>query len=234
MFDGWSGRPGVGVHRPGGTDASNLLALRLIDQQATDTSLALTTSDERAAVTVVSTIELTPQGVLRVRHTVRNDAEVDRPLTVDALAVVLPVPDRATELLDFTGLWTHERTPQRHRLGQGAWTREHRHGRPGHDDAFLSVTGAPGFDFRSGEVWATHLAWSGDKVIWSERSPLGLVVTGSGELLAPGEVTLAPGETYESPWTVAVYSDAGLDGVSARLHPGSARGARSRSPARWC
>ena len=219
VFDGWSGRPGVGVHRPGGADASNLLALRLIDQQATDTSLILTTSDERAAVTIVSTIELTPQGVLRVRHTVRNDAEVDRPLAVDALAVVLPLPDRATELLDFTGLWTHERTPQRHRLGQGAWTREHRHGRPGHDDAFLSVAGAPGFDFRCGEVWATHLAWSGDKVIWSERSPLGPVVTGSGELLAPAEVTLEPGDSYESPWTVAVYSDAGLDGVSARLHP---------------
>lgn len=217
VFDGWSGRPGIGVHRRGAAGSLTLLALRLVDQAAGAGSLSFTSTDEAAAVTVVTTIELTPEGVLRLRHTVRNDAGAD--LAVDALAAVLPVPDRAAELLDFTGLWTHERTPQRHRLAQGVWTREHRHGRPGHDDAFLSVVGTPGFTFATGEVWATHLAWSGDKALWTERSPIGSAVVGAGELLAPGEVVLAPGESYESPWTVAVYSASGLDGVSGRLHP---------------
>ncbi|MGK9148327.1 alpha-galactosidase [Plantibacter flavus] len=225
LFDGWSGRPGIGVHRPASFGSLTLLALRLVSQQRDRDTLVLTVADADAELTVVSTIELTPQGVLRIGHVVRNDADADAAepaaglLAVDALGTVLPVPDRAAEVLDFTGLWTHERTPQRHRLGQGAWTREHRHGRPGHDDAFLLAVGAPGFGFRSGEVWATHLAWSGDKAVWVERSALGSAVTGSAELLAPGEMVLAPGESYASPLTVAVYSAAGLDGVSARLHP---------------
>nr|WP_202969392.1 alpha-galactosidase [Leifsonia sp. ALI-44-B] len=253
LFDGWSGRPGLEVHRVAGlADAgasetpapfapsvSRPLALRLVATDysaasaaadaadaATSTgaptplssqTLVFTLADAAADVTVTVTLELTPEGVLRLRHRVRNDAS--SPLAVDSVAAALPLADRARELLDFTGLWTHERTPQRHTLGQGIWSREHRHGRPGHDDAFLFAAGTPGFTFRTGEVWATHLAWSGDKALWAERSPLGASVSGSGELLAPGEITLADGEHYESPWTIAVYSAAGLDGVSARLHP---------------
>ncbi|MCY1139384.1 alpha-galactosidase [Actinoplanes sp. Pm04-4] len=134
------------------------------------------------------------------------------------LGVVLPVPAQATELLDFAGLWAYERKPQRTSMRQGIWSRETRHGRPGHDDPFLMMLGTPGFSFRAGEVWATHLAWSGDKQLWAERSTLGPTVLGAGELLAPGEVRLAPGESYETPWTVAVWSSEGIDGLSARLH----------------
>ncbi|WP_035876171.1 alpha-galactosidase [Cryobacterium sp. MLB-32] len=140
-------------------------------------------------------------------------------LELGSLDIILPVPDRAGELLDFTGLWTHERRPQRSVLRHGVWSRESRHGRPGHDDPYLMVAGTPGFGFRSGEVWATHLAWSGDKRVWAESSALGYSVLGSGELLAPGEVQVPSGASHTTPWTVAVYSADGLDGLSARLHP---------------
>jgi alpha-galactosidase len=53
-------------------------------------------------------------------------------------------------------------------------------------------------------------------------------VIGCGELLAPGEVRLAPGERYATPWAVAAWSDCGIDGLSARLH----RWIRSRSTVR--
>ena len=81
------------------------------------------------------------------------------------------------------------------------------------------AAGTPGFGFRHGEVWATHLAWSGDKRQWAESSALGASTLGSGELLAAGELSLQPQQSYTSPWTVAVYSAAGLDGLSDRLHP---------------
>ena len=44
---------------------------------------------------------------------------------------------------------------------------------PGTTIPFLMMLGVPGFGFRSGEVWAVHLAWSGDKRLWAERQPLG-------------------------------------------------------------
>ena len=36
--------------------------------------------------------------------------------------------------------------------------------------------------------------------------------------LAPGEVVLAPGETYRSPWLLGSWSPAGLDPLSHRFH----------------
>ncbi|WP_199721613.1 alpha-galactosidase [Cellulomonas rhizosphaerae] len=205
LASGWSGRPAVAVHRPG---APLDLDLR--------SAGGFATLDAAAGVAVETEVELTPQGVLRLRQIVSNVGSA--PLAVDSAAVVVPVPDRAREVLDFSGLWSHERRPQRHRPPHGVWSRESRHGRPGHDDALLLTVGVPGFGFRHGEVWAAHVAWSGDSVSWLERSSLGVSVLGGGELLAPGEVTLAPGESYTGPWTVLVWSDAGLDGLSDRLH----------------
>jgi len=174
-------------------------------------------TDAAASVSLTTELELTEQGILRLRHTLTNDG--DTTLALGSLDLILPLPERANEVLDFSGLWTHERRPQRTTLTHGLWARETRHGRPGHDDPYLTVAGLPGFGFRSGEVWALHFAWSGDKRVWVERSPLGRATLGAGELLEPGELSIAPGENYRMPWVVAVYSAEGLDGLSARLHP---------------
>ncbi|MEB0004964.1 alpha-galactosidase [Cryobacterium sp. RTC2.1] len=229
LAEGWSGRPGLSGFRRGvagsagsagsiGSGRPADLALRLeAVQRRGARSLRIDTADAAASVSVSTDLELTVEGVLRVRHTLTNTGDTD--FELGSLDMTLPVPDRAGELLDFTGLWSHERRPQRTRLAHGVWSRESRHGRPGHDDPFLSVAGVPGFGFRRGEVWAVHLAWSGDKRVWAERSALGAATLGSGELLAPGELALPAGAGYTSPWTVAAYSATGLDGLSARLHP---------------
>ncbi|KQX05387.1 MULTISPECIES: alpha-galactosidase [unclassified Leifsonia] len=217
LRDGWSGRPALAVFRDGSLDLA--LRLRGVEASASGAAsrLVITLTDAAGGVDVGIELELSAQGVLRVRHTVTNTA--DSALGLAAASVIVPVPDRAAEVLDFSGLWTHERRPQRRILGHGVWSRESRHGRPGHDNAYLLAAGTPGFGFRDGEVWATHLAWSGDGVVWAERSPLGPATIGAGELLAPGELSLAAGASYLSPWSVFVYSDSGLDGISDRLHP---------------
>jgi len=223
LSEGWSGRPAIGAFRTGSASVGSAatgtlqLDLTLVGFVSTDTSISLELADASSAVRVITVIELSVEGVLRVKHELFNDGDAE--LQLAALDTLLPVPDRAHEILDFTGLWTHERRPQRTTLNQGIWNRESRHGRPGHDDAYLMVAGTLGFGFRSGEVWATHLAWSGDKRLWAEASALGITVLGAGELLAPGEVTIAPSASYTTPWTIAVYSATGLDGLSDRLHP---------------
>jgi alpha-galactosidase len=220
LGEGWTGRPGVSGFRSGSGLAAldfTLGAVEFIESRSRGVqSVTFELLDSTAAVTVTTELHLTPEGVLRLRHGLANTG--DTAFELGALDTILPVPDRAREILDFTGLWTHERRPQRMNLAHGTWSRESRHGRPGHDDPFLTVAGTPGFGFRTGEVWATHLAWSGDKRVWAESSPLGRVVLGVGELLAPGEVSVAPGDTYNAPWAVFAYSDDGLDGLSHRLH----------------
>jgi alpha-galactosidase len=169
---------------------------------------------------LVATIEwmlaLSPEGVVTLALTAHAGAE---PVELTRLAAAVPVPARASELLDFTGLWAYERRPQRGAVRDGLMLREQRQGRPGHDSPFLTVAGTPGFGFRHGEVWALHHAWSGDSVTGLESLATGDRRLIAAELLEPGELVLAPGETYTAPDTVVTYSRAGLDGLSDRFHP---------------
>ncbi|WP_237280501.1 alpha-galactosidase [Subtercola vilae] len=179
-----------------------------------DASAATPTHTPSLEVTVE--FQLTAEGLLRTRSSVVNRSA--QAFELDELSVVLPLPARAAEVLDFSGHWAGERRPQRTPLQHGAWLRESRHGRPGHDASFLTIAGTPAFGFRHGEVWAVHLGWSGSQRIWVERQISGISLIGAGELLAPREVVLGLDASYTSPWVSAAWSRDGLDPASARFH----------------
>ncbi|MEH0825165.1 MULTISPECIES: alpha-galactosidase [unclassified Micromonospora] len=238
---GWSGRPGLAGHRDG-RDWSTAFRLDGIDVDGEPdpgrvaaggdavvvsdddggadgpgaARVTVRASDPGAALSLTVEIVLDPHGLLTLRHRVRNDGDARYELR--ELTPVLPVPAVATELLDLTGRWCRERAPQRHPWPMGAWVREGRHGRTGHDATLLLMAGTPGFGFGHGEVWAVHTAWSGDHVTVAERRPTGESTLGGGELLTPGEIVLGPGEEYATPLLYAVHSTAGLDGLSDVLH----------------
>jgi alpha-galactosidase len=180
-------------------------------------SVTVRCADPAGGLTLASTLALDDHGVLTVGHVLRNVA--DDTYRLDRLGVLLPVPHRAVELLDLAGRWSRERHPQRHAFtAQGTWLRESRSGRTGHDATLLLVAGTAGFGNRSGEVWGAHLGWSGNHLSYAERRPDGRAVVGLAELLQPGELVLRQGEEYATPTVHAVWSDEGLDGLSARLH----------------
>ncbi|MFF0023098.1 alpha-galactosidase [Streptomyces sp. NPDC005496] len=232
---GWFGRPGLGGHRlaeaagapAGGRDWAPSFTL---DSALVEGSvLTLRARDDVAGLALVTEVESLPGGALRVRHTLTNTGV--GAYVVDHLDVVVPVPSRAREGLDFTGRILHERTPQRREVIDGLWLRENRKGRTGHDAATLNIVGTPGFGFASGEVWGVHVGWSGNHVHRTELLD-GVLTIGGGELLLPGEVVLAQDENYRTPWVYVAASDEGLDGLAARFHdylrslpahPGSAR-----------
>jgi len=198
-------------------------------EPGTDAVVTLTSSDDEAGWGVVVELELTREGLVRMRTTVTDTG--DSPLVLAAVRTALPVPGRATELLDMTGRWCRERTPVRRSWVAGTHLREGRHGRTGHDATLLLAAGTPGFGFGHGEVWATHVAWSGDHQAYAERTSEGECLLGGGELLGPGEVVLDPGASYVGPWLVGTFSAAGLDAASARLHGWLRRHApRTRRP----
>ncbi|WP_410812289.1 alpha-galactosidase [Micromonospora sp. 067-2] len=215
---GWSGRPGLAGHRDGRdwSTAFRLDGLDVDDDGPGAARVTVRASDPGAGLALTIEVALDPYGLLTIGHRLRNDG--DSGYELRELTPVLPVPAVATELLDLTGRWCRERSPQRHSWQQGTWVREGRHGRTGHDATLLLVAGTAGFGFGHGEVWAVHTAWSGDHVTFAERRPTGESTLGGGELLAPGEVRLGPGESYASPLLYAVWSDAGLDGLSDVLH----------------
>lgn len=223
--DGWLGSPAYAAHRAGGEAAPRWLGTSEVQGSV------IVTTATGDGVQVVLRHALDEFGVFTVDLDVTNQGtEV---LDVAALRAVVPLPSRADEVLDLTGRWCRERSPQRSPLQHGTHLRAGRRGRTGHDATLLLCAGTSGFDFRSGEVWATHVAWSGNHEHLVERLPEGAgqhaSVLGGGELLEPGEIRLRPGETYTAPTVYFVHATTGLDGVSERLHR---RWRAGRDPAR--
>jgi alpha-galactosidase len=223
--DGWPGRPAVRGHRPTprsplpgavfpGSTAFPRWSVTTLD--VSPSAVRVVAGDEAVGLELTCRLALEPSGVLLTDVTVRNIG--DSSYVLDGITPVLPVPPRADEVLDLAGRWGREHSPQRSPLHVGIRSRESWRGRPGHDGTPLLVAGTAGFGFGHGEVWGVHVACGGNAVHLVERVPEGLAVLGGGELAEPGELVLAPGESYTAPTLVAAWSDEGLDGLSARLH----------------
>jgi alpha-galactosidase len=210
---GWLGTPGLAGHRDGRGWATAFVVSAI---DSTPGAVHVEAGDAAAGLALTIDLELLPSGVLRGRAAVT--ATAPGTFWLEHLTLFLPVPDRATELLDFTGHHLRERQPQRTAFTQGLRVRENRTGRTGYDAAYLLCAGTPGFGNRSGEVWALHTAFSGGARSIAERTYHGWSALGGGELLLPGEIGLTEGRTYQTPWVYAVHSATGLDGVSSRLH----------------
>ncbi|WP_431218977.1 alpha-galactosidase [Leifsonia xyli] len=224
---GWLGRPGLSGNRDDGGAWSpwfRVTEVTEVDAGVMDPADGLVTvpggavrilaRDDVAQLELALDVDLSAAGVLRLAAELTNRGDVYR---LEDLSLALPVPPRARELLDFAGRWGKERTPQRTALTVGAHLREGRRGRTGADAATLLTAGEPGFGFARGEVWGVHVGFSGDHRHYAERLSAGDQVIGGGELLLPGEVVLARGESYRTPWLFAVYGD-GLDDQAGRLH----------------
>jgi alpha-galactosidase len=214
---GWFGSPGLSGHRDG-ADWSPMFASRSVDvsQDAGAQRVVVEAFDGVARLRLTIEVELTASGLVRMRGEVGN---VDDALvyTVDGLLLALPVPAEANELLDLTGGHIRERSPQRQPFTVGSRVRDNRRGRTGTDATLLMVAGTRGFGFGQGEVWGVHVGWSGNHRTYAERLSSGDAVVGGGELLLPGEVVLAPGQSYQGPWLFGSYAR-GLDRLSHRFH----------------
>ncbi|AQP45659.1 alpha-galactosidase [Tessaracoccus flavus] len=223
---GWTGRPGLSGARADGSGWSPKFVTHtlLVDgEQQTDAELItlgtaaieVLARDEEAGLELALTLELTAGGVLRTQARLTNVGDDDYRL--DDLVIAYPVPTVASELQDQAGRWAKERVPQRRDFSVGAHVREGRHGRTGADAATVLHAGTPSFSFADGEVWGVHVGWSGNHTHYAERIYTGEQVIGGGELLLPGEVVLAPGGDYTSPWLYGSYGR-GLDEVARRFH----------------
>ncbi|GGO96162.1 alpha-galactosidase [Wenjunlia tyrosinilytica] len=210
---GFPSRPAVTGRRPDGTAWSP--RFHHVEHSADGDALTIRSQDPVAGLRLEVTAVLSGD-VLRVSLRLTNTG--DTPYLLDGLVATLPLPAHADEVLHFTGRWCREWQEQRTPVGVGALVQENRRGRTSHDNPPGLVVGTPGFGERHGEVWGAHLGWSGNHQFRVERLATGQVFLQAGELLMPGEVTLAPGESYETPGLYAAYSGDGLGSMSAAFH----------------
>ena len=211
---GWAGTPGLLGHR-GGDAWSTRFAGTTYDVDAAARRVSARAADPAAGLELLVELELTGSGLLRARASLTNTGP--GPFAVEQLALALPVPPVAAEVLDQAGRWARERAPQRRAITVGTHLRENRRGRTGADAATVLLAAEAGAGFRSGEVWGLHVASSGNHRCAVERSASGRTLLWGGELLLPGEVVLEPGATYGTPELYATHG-AGLDAAAARFH----------------
>ncbi|MFC1413934.1 alpha-galactosidase [Streptacidiphilus sp. N1-12] len=227
--DGWSGTPAQQGHRAGTGTTPRLRTTGVEHRQLQDGGgeLVVHLVDEVADLGITVSYRLEPSGVLGVQAEVTSRADPQDPAAAAPydladLCTLLPLPERAGEVLDFTGKWSRERSPQRRPLEFGSYSREVRRGKPGVDSPYLLAVGVPGFGFRQGEVWGLHIGWSGDQRYLVQRLPEGAgthaAVLGGGELLRAGEIRLGPGESHRTPVCWFAWSGQGLDGLADRFH----------------
>jgi alpha-galactosidase len=210
--DGFVGRPGLAGRRGGGRDWAPRFAPTA--HRRDGDFLTVDSLDDVAGLAL--TTEISVDDVVNVRVTITNVR--DRRYSLDALTVSLPLPDTADELLRFDGRWAREFHPVRTSWDHGAVIGEHLRGRTSHEHPPLLFAGRTGFGEWAGEVWGVHVAWSGNHTMLAERLADGRRYVQGGELLHPGEVVLDPGESYTTPWVVAVYSDSGLTAATWGFH----------------
>lgn len=210
--EGWFATPGLEGHREGSGVSIRLV---LADVQAGEHRASIALADAEAALAVRVELRIGPSGLFHQRVTVRNAGST--PYTLQTAQPTFPIPWDATEVFDTTGHHLRERSPQRSSLGLGAHVRETRRGRPGADSTILLAAGRPGFGFEHGRVHGIHVAWSGNHRALAERTTTGDAFLAGGELLLPGEIVLAAGAAYSSPWVIGSWGD-GLTELSARFH----------------
>ena len=180
--------------------------------------VTVSASDAVARLALTIRLTLSPDDdVLTMRATLTNAGDSALHVAYLAAGVVL-VPAYATELLTYDGYWGHEFTERRLPLAAGLFASENRRGRTSHDRFPALIAGTAGFGEDGGEVWGAHLGWSGNHRITAERLEDGRLLVMLGELLHPGEVVLAPGESLSTPTAYAAYSAEGLAGLSRCFH----------------
>ena len=208
---GWRGHPALRGHRSGKSVSNHFV---LTSHQATKDSLTANFEDKLAGLAITIEYKLDSHGILSIQSSLTNIADGDYQL--EHLLTWLPLPQQANQVLDFFGRWTKERQAQRRDIAYGLTSREIYEGRSGHDYTITQIALNKGTDFQNGEAWSMGVAWSGNNIHHVEKLVDDNISIGAGELLLPGEVILAKGESYKSPKIIASYSAEGLDGITNR------------------
>ena len=223
---GWLGAPTLSGHRSG-RDWSSHFELRTLDVSGSACTALLI--DDALSLELKVRFELDSFGVLRSSMSLLNKGD---DYILDELNYWLPLPETATQSMDFAGRWSKERNPQRRDIATGRWVRESHEGRSGHNFTIGQIALTRETNFGSGQAWSVALAWSGDSSYFVEKTYEGAVSIGAGEKFLPGEMILKSGESYQAPDFIATYSSRGLDGIahgyhrylrSRAVHPKSAR-----------
>jgi alpha-galactosidase len=195
-FFGW---PAIAGHRNG---RDFILEFANWSTTRTDRATVLAADDTVTRMRIEIHIDPSPTGVLTVSTVLTNRGN-DIYMLDRCMAASFLLPAGPADLTSFTGMWGREFQTRRTVLGNGLWMQESRRGRTSHDRFPIAFVAA------GDETIGFHLGWSGNHMMAIDTLDDGRRLMHLGELFEPGEICLAPGESYHSPTAHAgIDSDA--------------------------
>jgi alpha-galactosidase len=206
----------LSAHRNGRDAVHELLLSELV--QVSAQSVCFKLLDRVAGLSGEITLHLDPDTeILSIATVVRNVGNT--PLDVAAFSnCTVPLQASMSELATFYGQWSHEFQWAREGVPRAGWSRSVRDGRSSHEAPPFCFALCPHTTDHSGPVIAAALACSSNHHFEVSVQDDGSRALRAGPWLAPGEITLAPGESLSAPTLLICASQMGLNGASAALH----------------
>jgi alpha-galactosidase len=139
-------------------------------------------------------------------------------VVVELASLALPLPSWASHAVRYAGRWAAEMHQRRCPIEQGEFGGESFGGRPGFGGAnWIRIESADAGQHH-GRAIAAHLAWSGDHRLRVSRNADGDAMLMMAPRFDPGEICLAPGESFTTPPALFAVSDNGIAATRHAFH----------------
>lgn len=188
------------------------------EQESEAQTLELVLHDAKAGLTV--TLNYTVfERFSAIARSAKLSNEASAPLRLErALSTSLDLPDARYDALYLSGAWARERHIQRRALAPGVTGINSRRGASSHQfNPFLALV-RPEANERQGEVYGFSLVYSGNFVAEAEVDQFGTTRVSLGINPFDFSWRLEPGQSFQTPEAVMVYSSEGIGGMSRTFH----------------
>ncbi|KAF2199483.1 alpha-galactosidase [Delitschia confertaspora ATCC 74209] len=180
------------------------LILQLYDN-VSDVSAALSYSIFPKYNAVARSFSITNNGT--------NEITIER-----AASFSTDLPNLELDMIEPHGDWSHEFNTVRRKIDYGETTFRSSAGYASHlHNPFFALV-SPTTTESTGEAWGFNLVWTGSFEATAERFSNGYVRVLLGLNPLHTSLRVQPGETFQSPEAVAVYSSEGVGGMSRAFH----------------
>ena len=134
------------------------------------------------------------------------------------MSMCLDLPDAKYDMIQLSGSWARERIPEAARLHHGLQGVESLRGHSSHQHNPFIALKRPNADEHSGEVIGFSLDYSGNFLAQVQVDNYNVTRVLMGIHPTWFDWELLPGESFQAPEAVIVYSDRGLNGMSQTYH----------------
>jgi alpha-galactosidase len=189
-----------------------------VESDAEAETLEVTVADEPTGLEVDLRFTIFADRPVMARSAVIRNAG-SGPLDLEtAMSLALDVPDADWVLVTLAGSWGRERQVTERRLVTGRQSISSTRGASGHQHNPFIALRRPTTDEATGEAYGFSLVYSGNFLAEVEVEPYGTARVRLGIEPSTFSWRLDPGGSFTTPEAIAVYSNAGLGGISNALH----------------